>query len=173
MVHGVPCRAVPRVLAVELRDGEGLTARAESWMPAVAGPKTAGGQSFRCTDAGMGMMRTARPVPASESDCGLQLVARPSWRQSCGGTLGPTGEIHARRTLRMRRRGVLGPNGCLNPLRAVPAWGETAGGQALSGGRDHAVAGAPWEESGAWRIFLENRVPACGPCPTPSPPSSS
>ena len=87
--------------------------------------------------------------------------------------LGPMGELHARRTLRMHRRGVIGPNGCLNPLLAVPAWGETAGGQALSGGRDHAVAGAPWEESGAWRIFHENRLPARGLWPAPSPPSSS
>ena len=59
---------------------EGLKARAESWMSAVAGPKTAGGQSFRCADAGVGMMWTVRPVPVRESDCGLQLAARPSWR---------------------------------------------------------------------------------------------
>ena len=65
-------------------------------MPAVAGPKTAGGQSFHRADVGAGMMRTARPVPARESDCGFQLVARLSWRQSYGGTLGPAGEIHAR-----------------------------------------------------------------------------
>ena len=153
-------RAVPRVWAVESRGDEGLKARAESWMPAVAGPKTAGGQSFRCADAGAGMMRTVRLVPVHESDCGLQLAARPSWRQSCGGMLGPAGELHARRTLRMHRRDVLGPNGCLNPLRAVPAWGETAGGQVLSGGCNHAVAGAPWEESGAWRFFHENQLPA-------------
>ena len=112
-------------------------------MPAVAGPKTVGSQSFHCTDAGAGMTRTARPVPARESDCGLQLVARPSWRQSGGGTLGPAGEIHARRTLRVHRRGILGTNGCVNPLRAVPARGDTAGRQLLSGGRDHVVAGTP------------------------------
>ena len=163
-------RAVPCVWAVESRGGEGLKARAESWMPAVAGPKTAGGQSFHCADAGAGMMRTVRPIPVRESDCGLQLAARPSWRQSCGGMLGPAGELHARRTLHMHRRGVLGPNGCLNPLRAVSTWGV---GQALSSGRDHVVAGAPWEESSAWRIFHENRLPARGLWPAPSPPSSS
>ena len=74
--------------------------------------------------------------------------------------LGPAGKLHARRTLRMHRRGVLGPNGCLNPLRAVPAWGEAAGGQALIGSRDHAVAGTPCGGSGAWQIFHENRLPA-------------
>ena len=37
-------RAVPCVWEVEARDGEGLTARAESQRPAVAGPKTAGSQ---------------------------------------------------------------------------------------------------------------------------------
>ena len=119
------------------------------------------------------MIRTVRPVPARESDCGLQLVAKPSLRQSYGRTLGPAGEIHARRTQSVHHKGVLGPNGCVSPLRAEPALGETAGGQALCGGRDHAVAGALWEESGAWRIFPENQVPACGPCPVPSPPSSS
>ena len=161
-------RAVPCVRAVESRGGEDLKARAESWMSAVAGPKTAGGQSFRLVDAGAGMMRTMRPVPVRESDCRLQLAARPSWRQSCGRLLRPAGELHARRTLRVHRRDGLGPNRCVNPLRAVPA-----GGQALSGGRDHAVAGAPWEESGAWRIFHENRLPACGLWPAHSLPSSS
>ena len=166
-------RAVLRARAVESRGGEDLKARAESWMSAVAGPKTAGGQSFRHVDAGAGMIRTVRPIPVRESDCGLQLAARPSWRQSCGGLLRPTGELHALRTLHVHRRDGLGPNGCVNPLWAVPACGETAGGQALRGGRDHAVAGAPWEESGACRIFHENRLPTCGLWPAHSLPSSS
>ena len=61
--------------------GEDLKARAEVWASATVGPNTAGGQSYRCADAGAGMMRTVRPVPVRESDRGLQLAARPSWRQ--------------------------------------------------------------------------------------------
>ena len=37
-------RAAPCIWAVKALDGEGLTARAESQRPAVAGPKTAGSQ---------------------------------------------------------------------------------------------------------------------------------
>ena len=77
-----------------------------------------------------------------ESDCGPQLFAKSSWRLSYGGTLGPAGEIHARRTPSVHHKGVIGPNGCAGPLWAEPATGETAGGQALCGGRDHAVAGS-------------------------------
>ena len=102
------------------------------------------------------MTRTVRPVPTRESDCGLQLVARPSWRQSYGGTLGPTGKIHARRTPCVHHKGVSGPNGCVSPLRAVPARGETAGGQALSGRR--AVPGG---------FFLKIRCPRAVHAPFP------
>ena len=63
----------------------------------VAVPTTAGGQSLHCDDAGAGMIWTEHPVPERETDCGLQLFAKSSWQQIYGGTLGPAGEIHARR----------------------------------------------------------------------------
>ena len=83
------------------------------------------------------MIRTVRPIPARDSDCRLQPIAKPS----CGGTLGPAGEIHARRTPSVHHKGVLGPNGCASPLRSVPALGETAGGQALCGGCGRSLGG--------------------------------
>ena len=151
-------RAGPRVREAASRSGEALKARAESWASATAGPNAAGGQRYPCVDAGVGMERAVRPVPAPESDCGLQLAARPSWRQNCGGLLRSAGEPHACLTLCAHRSDGLGPNVCVNPLRAVPAWGKTAGGWAPSGGRDYAVAGALCEESGAWRVFRKNRL---------------
>ena len=45
-------RADPHVRAAESRGGEDLKERAESWASATAGPNAAGGQSYRCADAG-------------------------------------------------------------------------------------------------------------------------
>ena len=72
----------------------------------------------------------ACPVPAPESDCGLEFVARLSWRQSCGGLLRSAGELHVCLTPCAHHRDGLGPNGCVNSLWALPARGKTAGGQA-------------------------------------------
>ena len=85
--------------------------------------------------------------------------------------MGPAGESGPRRTPSAHDKGARGPNGCVSPLRAVPATGETAGGQALRSGRDHVVALR--EESDASHFFLENLVPVSGLCPALSPPSSS
>ena len=132
-------RAGLRVREAASRGGEALKARVEFWASATAGPNAACGQRYPCVDAGAGMERAVRPVPAPESDCGLEFAGRPSWQQSCGGLLRSAGEPHVYLTLCAHRRDGLGPNVCVNPLRAVPAWGKTAGGQAPSGGRGRSL----------------------------------
>ena len=86
----------PCVRAVEARDGRGLLVQAALRSPAVAGHKTASGHWCLPDDAGVGMIWTVRPVPVRVSDCGLQPVAKPSWRRSWGGPFGPAGEIRPR-----------------------------------------------------------------------------
>ena len=96
--HTLSCgdRAAPCVRAVEERDGKGLLVQAVLRSPAVAGLKTARGHWCLPDGAGAGMIWTVRPVPARVSDCGLQPVAKPSWRRSWGGPFGPAGEKRPR-----------------------------------------------------------------------------
>ena len=73
---------------------------------AVAGPKTASGHWCLPDDAGAGMVWTVRPVPTRVSDCGLQPVAKPSWRRSWGGPFRPAGEIRPRRAPSAHDKGI-------------------------------------------------------------------
>ena len=95
-------RAAPCVWAVEAHDDKGLLVQAAPQSPAVAGPKTAGGHWLQPDDAGAGMIWTVRQIPA----CGLQPVAKSSWRRSRGGPFGPAGGIHPRRTPFAHDKGV-------------------------------------------------------------------
>ena len=72
-----------------MRDGKGLLVQVASRSPAVAGPKAASSHWFLHDDAGAGMIWTVRLVPERASGCGLQPVAKPSWRRSWGGPFGP------------------------------------------------------------------------------------
>ena len=99
-------RTAPRVWAVGARDGKGLTMWDASQKPTVAGPKTAGCHWCQSDDAGTGTIWTVHPVPARVSNCWLQPVVKLSWRRSYGGTLGPAGKIHARRTPSVHHKGV-------------------------------------------------------------------
>ena len=147
--YSVHHRPAPCARAVEARDGKGLPGQAALRSPTVAGPMTASGHQYLHDDAGVGMIWMVCPVPARASGCGLQPVAKPSWRRSWGGPMGPAGESGRRQTPPGHDKGARGPNGCASPLQAVPATGETACGQALHSGRDYVVTGVLREETNA------------------------
>ena len=105
-------RTVPCARAVEARDGNGLPGQAALRSPVVAGPMTASGHQYLHDDAGEGMIWTVCPVPKLASGCGLRPVAKPSWRRSWGGPMGPAGESGPRRTPPAHDKGARGPNGC-------------------------------------------------------------
>ena len=59
---------------VESRGGEDLKARAEVWVSAIAGPKTAGGQSYHCADAGGASGSRARERLRASARCQTELA---------------------------------------------------------------------------------------------------
>ena len=78
-------RADPHVRAAESRGGEDLKERAESWASATAGPNAAGGQSYRCADAGCASGSRARERLRASARCQTELATELWWVASSRG----------------------------------------------------------------------------------------